>query len=85
MLNQYKIIIIITPEFSECVKKYLEDDGLDHPDFTKTLMDEFPDEPAYKKCKNTLNSSAKLESLVVNCSFLLTFFFFSFVINIYKH
>ncbi|KAK6263186.1 hypothetical protein QUC31_009002 [Theobroma cacao] len=47
----------------ECVKKYLEDDGLDHPEFSKTVMDEFPDEPAYRKCRSTLNSSAKLESL----------------------
>ncbi|XVF10495.1 hypothetical protein REPUB_Repub07fG0188000 [Reevesia pubescens] len=47
----------------ECVKKYLEDEGLDHPEFSKTVMDEFPDEPAYRKCRITLNSSAKLESL----------------------
>ncbi|KAH9775280.1 hypothetical protein KPL71_006363 [Citrus sinensis] len=56
----------LADSLEECVKKYLEDDGLDHPDFTKTLMDEFPDEPAYKKCKNTLNSSAKLESLSIS-------------------
>ncbi|XP_022737926.1 aluminum-activated malate transporter 9-like [Durio zibethinus] len=47
----------------ECVKKYLEDEGVDHPEFSKTVMDEFPDEPAYRKCRNALNSSAKLESL----------------------
>ncbi|OMO79637.1 Aluminum-activated malate transporter [Corchorus capsularis] len=47
----------------ECVKKYLEDEGLDHQEFSKTVMDEFPDEPAYRKCRSTLNSSAKLESL----------------------
>lgn len=49
---------------SECVKKYLEDDGLNHPEFSSTVVDEFPDEPAYKKCKSTLCSSAKLENLV---------------------
>lgn len=58
-------------ENSECVKKYLEDEGLDHPEFSKTVMDEFPDEPAYKNCKATLNSSSKLDSLV------LVYFFFS--------
>ncbi|XVF13042.1 hypothetical protein REPUB_Repub08aG0173600 [Reevesia pubescens] len=47
----------------ECVKKYLEDEGLDHPEFSTTVMDEFPDEPAYRKCRTTLNSSAKFESL----------------------
>lgn len=51
------------------MKKYLEDDGLDHSDeFSKNVMDEFPDEPAYRKCRSTLNSSAKLESLVRKCS-----------------
>ncbi|MBA0735375.1 hypothetical protein Gogos_019229 [Gossypium gossypioides] len=36
----------------ECVKKYLEDEGLDHQEFTKAmLLDEFPDEPAYRKCQ----------------------------------
>ncbi|XWS48862.1 hypothetical protein CRYUN_Cryun13aG0112900 [Craigia yunnanensis] len=53
----------LADSLEECVKKYLEDDGLDHPEFSKTVMDEFPDEPAYRKCRNTLNSSAKLESL----------------------
>ena len=62
-------------EISECVKKYLEDDGLDHPEFSKTVMDEFPDEPAYRKCRTTLNSSAKLESLVIILCFLHNFFF----------
>ncbi|RZC56478.1 hypothetical protein C5167_015335 [Papaver somniferum] len=47
----------------ECVTKYLEDDGSFHPEFSKTVMDEFPDEPAYRKCRATLNSSAKLETL----------------------
>lgn len=50
---------------SECVKKYLDDEGLEHPEFSKTVMDEFPDEPAYRKCRATLNSSAKLDSLVL--------------------
>lgn len=48
----------------ECVRKYLEDDGSNYPDFFKTVIDEFPDEPAYRKCKSTMNSSASLESLV---------------------
>ncbi|KAL0312514.1 UNVERIFIED_CONTAM: Aluminum-activated malate transporter 9 [Sesamum radiatum] len=30
----------------ECVRKYLEDDGSDHPELIKTVMDDFPDEPA---------------------------------------
>ncbi|KAL8543545.1 hypothetical protein ACS0TY_004194 [Phlomoides rotata] len=49
----------------ECVGKYLED-GVEDQEFTKTVMDEFPDEPAYRKCRSTLNSSAKLESLAVS-------------------
>ncbi|KAK0588016.1 hypothetical protein LWI29_032885 [Acer saccharum] len=53
----------LADSLEECVKKYLEDDGLDHPEFSITVMDEFPDEPVCKKCKATLNSSAKLESL----------------------
>ncbi|KAL1551975.1 aluminum-activated malate transporter 9-like [Salvia divinorum] len=47
----------------ECVGKYLKDDGCQHPEFTKTVMDDFPDEPAYRKCRSTLNTSAKIESL----------------------
>ncbi|KAL2524982.1 Aluminum-activated malate transporter 9 [Abeliophyllum distichum] len=53
----------VADALEECVKKYLEDDGSEHPEFSNTVMDEFPDEPAYKKCRSTLNSSAKLESL----------------------
>ncbi|XP_042506465.1 aluminum-activated malate transporter 9-like [Macadamia integrifolia] len=53
----------VADSLEECVKKYLKDDGSDHPEFSKTVMDEFPDEPAYKGCKATLNSSAKIESL----------------------
>ncbi|KAG2677137.1 hypothetical protein I3843_12G086800 [Carya illinoinensis] len=53
----------VADSLEECVKKYLEDEGLEHPEFSKTVMDEFSDEPAYKKCRSTLNSSAKLESL----------------------
>ncbi|XVF51395.1 hypothetical protein PTKIN_Ptkin04bG0181800 [Pterospermum kingtungense] len=52
----------LADSLEECVKKYLEDEGLDNPEFSKTVMDEFPDEPAYTKCRTTLNSSAKLES-----------------------
>lgn len=58
-------VLVLKP--SECVRKYLQDDGSEHPEFTTTVMDEFPDEPAYRKCRDTLNSSAKLESLVFNC------------------
>ncbi|XVF53002.1 hypothetical protein PTKIN_Ptkin05aG0063400 [Pterospermum kingtungense] len=53
----------LADSLEECVKKYLADEGLDHPEFSKMVMDEFPDEPAYRKCRSTLNSSAKLESL----------------------
>ncbi|KAI4302929.1 hypothetical protein MLD38_038618 [Melastoma candidum] len=53
----------VADSLEECVKKYLEDDGLNHPEFSKTVMDEFPDEPAYRRCRATLNSCAKLESL----------------------
>ncbi|KAJ6695371.1 ALUMINUM-ACTIVATED MALATE TRANSPORTER 10 [Salix koriyanagi] len=56
----------VADSLEECVKKYLEDDGLDHPEFSRTVMDEFPDEPDYRRCKSTLNSSAKLESLAVS-------------------
>ncbi|XP_022892972.1 aluminum-activated malate transporter 9-like [Olea europaea var. sylvestris] len=55
----------VADALEECVKKYLEDDGSEHEEFSKTVMDEFPDEPAYRKCKSTLISSAKLESLVL--------------------
>ncbi|KAM7491444.1 hypothetical protein LguiA_034365 [Lonicera macranthoides] len=55
----------VADSLEECVRKYLEDDGSDHPEFCKTVMDEFPDEPAYRKCRSTLNSSAKLESLAI--------------------
>ncbi|XP_043711967.1 aluminum-activated malate transporter 9-like [Telopea speciosissima] len=53
----------VADSLDECVRKYLKDDGSDHPEFSKTVMDEFPDEPAYKGCKATLNSSAKIDSL----------------------
>ncbi|KAI8569689.1 hypothetical protein RHMOL_Rhmol02G0297000 [Rhododendron molle] len=59
------IIIGISIFIIECVRKYLEDDRSDNPEFSKTVMDEFPDEPAYRKCRSTLNSSAKIESLAV--------------------
>ncbi|XP_044487572.1 aluminum-activated malate transporter 9-like [Mangifera indica] len=59
---------IVADSLEECAKKYLEDEGLDqdHPEFSKTVMDEFPDEPAYKKCKATLNSSSKLDYLAIS-------------------
>ncbi|MBA0608858.1 hypothetical protein Godav_021027 [Gossypium davidsonii] len=43
---------LLAAALEECVKKYLEDEGLDHQEFTKAmLLDEFPDEPAYRKCQ----------------------------------
>ncbi|KAJ0555659.1 putative aluminum-activated malate transporter [Helianthus annuus] len=56
----------VADSLEECIKKYLTDDGSDQPVFAKTFMDEFPDEPAYKKFRSTLNSSAKLESLALS-------------------
>ncbi|CAL9068697.1 unnamed protein product [Musa banksii] len=53
----------VADSLEECVKKYLSDDGSDHPEFAKTVMDDFQDEPAFRKCRSTLNSSAKLDSL----------------------
>ncbi|TQE08480.1 hypothetical protein C1H46_005955 [Malus baccata] len=56
----------VADSLEESVRKYLEDDGSVHPEFSKTVMGEFPDEPAYRKCRSTLNSSAKLEALAVS-------------------
>ncbi|KAF9614551.1 hypothetical protein IFM89_019298 [Coptis chinensis] len=53
----------VADSLEECIRKYLEDDDSDHPEFSKTVMDEFPDEPAYRRCQATLNSSTKLETL----------------------
>ncbi|BAA96226.1 hypothetical protein [Oryza sativa Japonica Group] len=53
----------LADSLEECVKKYLSDDGSEHPEFSKTVMDNFPDEPAFRKCRATLNSSAKFDSL----------------------
>ncbi|MQL91798.1 hypothetical protein Taro_024412 [Colocasia esculenta] len=53
----------VADSLEECVKKYLRDDGSDKPEFVKKVMDDFQDEPAFKKCKATLNSSSKLDSL----------------------
>ncbi|CAI9784644.1 unnamed protein product [Fraxinus pennsylvanica] len=53
----------VADALEECVKKYLDEDGSEHPEFSKTVTDDFPDEPAYRKCRSMLNSSAKLESL----------------------
>ncbi|KAL6850119.1 hypothetical protein ACP4OV_020746 [Aristida adscensionis] len=48
-----------------CVKKYLSDDGSERREFSKTVTDDFPDEPAFRKFRATLNSfmatSAKWE------------------------
>lgn len=46
------------------MKKYLNDDGTERPEFLKTVMDDFHDEPAYRKCRATLTSSSTLDSLV---------------------
>ncbi|PIM98700.1 putative membrane protein [Handroanthus impetiginosus] len=54
---------VVADALEECVRKYLEDDESGHSEFTKNVMDDFPDEPAYRKCRSTLNSSAKLDSL----------------------
>ncbi|KAL8216636.1 hypothetical protein R6Q57_023473 [Mikania cordata] len=56
----------VADSLEECVKKYLADDPSNQPVFFKTLVDEFPDEPAYKKFHSTLNSSAILESLALS-------------------
>ncbi|KAI3939730.1 hypothetical protein MKW92_034258 [Papaver armeniacum] len=53
----------VADSLEECVKKYLEDDASDQPEFSKTVLDEFPDEPAYQKCRSALDSSKKLETL----------------------
>ncbi|KZV44982.1 aluminum-activated malate transporter 9-like [Dorcoceras hygrometricum] len=53
----------VADALEECVRKYLQDDGSEQPEFTKTVMDDFPDEPAYRKCRSTLNSAAKFETL----------------------
>ncbi|KAL0393621.1 UNVERIFIED_CONTAM: Aluminum-activated malate transporter 9 [Sesamum latifolium] len=36
----------VADALEECVRKYLEDDGSGHLELTKTVMDDFPDEPA---------------------------------------
>ncbi|XP_073135611.1 aluminum-activated malate transporter 9-like isoform X2 [Henckelia pumila] len=53
----------VADALEECVRKYLQDDGSEQPEFTKTVMDEVPDEPAYRKCRSTLNSASKFETL----------------------
>ncbi|KAJ8638781.1 hypothetical protein MRB53_015475 [Persea americana] len=53
----------VADSLEECVRKYLKDDGSEHPEFDKTVMDDFDDEPAFRQCRATLNSSVKLESL----------------------
>ncbi|XP_076947363.1 aluminum-activated malate transporter 9-like [Bidens hawaiensis] len=56
----------VADSLEECVKKYLADNGSNHPVCTNTYMEELPDEPAYEKCRNTLNSSATIESLALS-------------------
>ncbi|PKA63368.1 Aluminum-activated malate transporter 9 [Apostasia shenzhenica] len=53
----------VANSLEECVKKYLADDGSSLPEFSKTVADDFPDEPAFRKCRKMLNSSAKFETL----------------------
>ncbi|KAF8733527.1 hypothetical protein HU200_014828 [Digitaria exilis] len=53
----------LADSLEECVKKYINDDGSKHPDFSKIVVDDFPDEPAFRKCRATLNLSEKLDSL----------------------
>ncbi|KAL6850287.1 hypothetical protein ACP4OV_020914 [Aristida adscensionis] len=53
----------LADSLEECVKTYLSDDDSQHPDFTKTVISDFPNEPAFRKCQATLNSYAKLDSL----------------------
>ncbi|XP_050945856.1 aluminum-activated malate transporter 9-like [Cucumis melo] len=60
----------VADSLQECVKKYLEDEeewkNIDQEVPLKAVMDEFPDEPAYKKCKATLNSSSKFDTLATS-------------------
>ncbi|ERM97497.1 hypothetical protein AMTRI_Chr02g217480 [Amborella trichopoda] len=53
----------VADSLQECVGRYLDEDGQENSEFSKKVMDEFPDEPAFKRCRLTLNSSAKLDSL----------------------
>ncbi|KAI7752218.1 hypothetical protein M8C21_032134 [Ambrosia artemisiifolia] len=54
----------VADSLEECIKKYFADSGSNH--YSKTFMEEFPDEPAYRKCQTTLNSSAIIESLALS-------------------
>ncbi|XP_042419230.1 aluminum-activated malate transporter 9-like [Zingiber officinale] len=54
---------LVADSLQECVKKYLNDDGTERPEFLKTVMDDFHDEPAYRKCRAILKSSSALDSL----------------------
>ncbi|XP_072967704.1 aluminum-activated malate transporter 9-like isoform X2 [Typha angustifolia] len=54
----------IADSLEECVKKYLSDYGSNkNEEFSKTITDDFPDEPAFRKCRGILNSSARFDSL----------------------
>ncbi|KAL6626986.1 hypothetical protein ACP70R_030712 [Stipagrostis hirtigluma subsp. patula] len=53
----------LADSLEECVNKYLSDHGSEHPDFSKAVVDDFPDEPAFRKCRATVNSSAKHDLL----------------------
>ncbi|KAJ0805727.1 putative aluminum-activated malate transporter [Helianthus annuus] len=56
----------VADSLEECVKMYLAENGSNHPVINKIFMEEFPDEPAYKKCLTTLNSSVTIESLALS-------------------
>ncbi|XXG42339.1 hypothetical protein AAC387_Pa01g2649 [Persea americana] len=56
----------VADSLEECVKKYLGDDGSNHPEFSTTVNDDFADEPAFKKCRTLLNSSDKFDSLMLS-------------------
>lgn len=58
----------VADSLEECVRKYLGDDGSGDAEFSKKVLDDFPDEPAFKKCRATLNTSAKLESLAISAN-----------------
>ncbi|XP_077251259.1 aluminum-activated malate transporter 9-like [Tasmannia lanceolata] len=53
----------VADSLEECVKKYLQEDGSGHPEFAKTVNDDFVDEPAFRKFRATLNSASKLDTL----------------------
>nr|CAD1834056.1 unnamed protein product [Ananas comosus var. bracteatus] len=53
----------VADSLEECMRNYLRDGESDHRDFSETVVDEFPNEQALQRCRATLNSSARLDSL----------------------